>query len=236
MTAPLPLAALLFDLDGTLVDTAPDLTVAANHMLQALGRAPFDEATVAGWIGDGVPRLIKRALTGERFGEPDPALFTEAESLYGHYYASHVADRSVLYPHVLTTLATLRERGFRLACVTNKAMRFTDPLLVALSLKPYFDVVLSGDSLPRAKPDPLPLQVAADRLTVMREGAALVGDSANDMRAAKAAGMRALAVSYGYNHGVDLQSLGATVITEDFGKLPDLVRFDEQFLLSKVMP
>jgi phosphoglycolate phosphatase len=80
------------------------------------------------------------------------------------------------------------------------------------------------------------LQVAADRLTVMREGAAWVGDSANDMRAAKAAGMRALAVSYGYNHGVDLQSLGATVITEDFGKLPDLVRFDEQFLLSKVMP
>ncbi len=236
MTSVFPLAALLFDLDGTLVDTAPDLTAAANHMLRALGRATFDEATVASWIGDGVPRLIKRALTGERFGEPDPALFTEAESLYGHYYASHVADHSVLYPHVLTTLATLQERGFRLACVTNKAARFTDPLLAALGLKPYFEVVLSGDSLARAKPDPLPLIVAADRLTVMREGAALVGDSGNDMRAAKAAGMRALAVSYGYNHGVDLQSLGATTIMEDFGKLPDLVRFDEQFLLSKAMP
>ncbi len=236
MTTAFPLAALLFDLDGTLVDTAPDLTAAANHMLRALGRTSFDEATVAGWIGDGVPRLIKRALTGERFAEPDEALFSEAESLYGDYYASHVADRSVLYPHVLTTLATLQRRGFRLACVTNKAARFTDPLLVALGLKPYFEVVLSGDSLARAKPDPLPLIVAADRLAVMRDGTVLVGDSGNDMRAAKAAGMRAIAVSYGYHHGVDLQSLGATVITEDFGKLPELVRFDEQFLRSKAMP
>lgn len=236
MTVALPSAALLFDLDGTLVDTAPDLTAAANHMLRALGRAPFDEATVASWIGDGVPRLIKRALTGERFGEPDEALFTEAESLYGHYYATHIADRSTVYPKVLTTLATLQKHGFRLACVTNKAARFTDLLLTALSLAPYFEVVLSGDSLARAKPDPLPLIVAADRLAVLPDGAVLVGDSGNDMRAAKAAGIRAIAVSYGYNHGVDLQGLGATVITKDFGELPELVRFDEQFLCSKVVP
>ena len=228
-------AGLLFDLDGTLVDTAPDLTVAANHMLEALGRAPFDEATVAGWIGDGVPRLIKRALTGERFGEPDPKLFAEAWALYSQYYEAHVADRSVLYPYVLQTLEILRGNGLRLACVTNKAARFTEPLLVALGIRPHFEVVLSGDSLARTKPDPLPLVVACGRLEVALEGVVLVGDSGNDMRAAKAAGMRAIAVSYGYNHGVDLKELGATVITEHFGKLPDLVQFEDRFLLSKAM-
>ncbi|MHB8255167.1 MAG: phosphoglycolate phosphatase [Acidiferrobacter sp.] len=231
-----PLAALLFDLDGTLVDTAPDLADAANHMLRALGRATFDEAQVAGWIGDGVPRLIKRALTGERFGEPDPQLFAEAEALYGHYYATHVADRSVVYPRVQRTLEILRGNGFKLACVTNKAARFTEPLLAALGLRAYFAVVLSGDEVPRTKPDPLPLMIASDRLAVAPEGVALVGDSGNDMRAAKGAGMRAIAVSYGYNHGVDLEELGATVITQDFGKIPDLVRFEDRFVLSKVMP
>jgi len=231
--SPFPLAALLFDLDGTLVDTAPDLAVAANHMLRTLGRSTFDVATVATWIGDGVPRLIKRALTGERFGEPEPRLFAEAEALYNHYYEAHVADHSVLYPRVPETLGTLRESGFRLACVTNKAARFTEPLLVALGLRSYFEVVLSGDSLARTKPDPYPLVVASDRLKVALEGVALVGDSGNDMRAAKAAGMRAIAVSYGYSHGVDLKALGAAVMTEDFGKLPDIVRFEDRFLLSK---
>lgn len=232
----LSLAALLFDLDGTMVDTAPDLTAAANHMLRSLGRGTFDEATVASWIGDGVPRLIKRALTGERFGEPDPALFVEAQTLYNNYYEAHVADRSLLYPHVRETLGILQGEGFRLACVTNKAARFTQPLLQALGLDLFFEVVLSGDSLPRAKPDPLPLTSACQQLKVGLAGVALVGDSGNDMRAATAAAIPAIAVSYGYNHGVDLKELGATVITADFGTIPELVRFDSAFLLSRAMP
>ncbi len=227
------LAGLLFDLDGTLVDTAPDLAAAANHMLRTLGRAPCDEATIAGWIGDGVPRLIKRALTGERFGEPDPALFTEAERLYGDYYEAHVAEHSRVYPHVLRTLESLRAEGFRLACITNKAARFTEPLLLALGLRLYFEVVLSGDQVERAKPDPLPLRIAAERLEVQLQGSALVGDSGNDMRAAHSAGIPAIAVTYGYRHGVDLAGLGARVTIPDMAHLPDLVRFDEAFLLSR---
>jgi len=232
----IPLAALLFDLDGTLVDTAPDLADAANHMLRSLGRATFDEATVASWIGDGVPRLIKRALTGLRMGEPDPELFAQAQAIYGHYYEAHVADRGRLYPGVLATLEALRSDGFRLACVTNKAARFTKPLLATLGLAPFFDVVLSGDELPRVKPDPLPLLVAAERLQVACAGTALIGDSGNDMRAAQAAQMSAIGVTYGYNHGVDLKGLGAYALSETFGGVRDLVRLADGFLLSKALP
>ena len=229
-------AGLLFDLDGTLVDTAPDLALAANHMLQTLGRPPEDEATVASWIGDGVPRLIKRALTGERFGEPDPVLFEEAQALYGDYYEAHVADRSLLYPGVAQTLAALRADGFRMACVTNKAGRFTRPLLKALGIAAFFDVILSGDEVARVKPDPLPLVVACERLGVARNGVALIGDSGNDMRAAKAAEIPAVAVAYGYHHGVDLTALGAAAITPTFADIRNYFRFEGRFLLSKAMP
>lgn len=231
-----PLAALLFDLDGTLIDTAPDLADAANHMLSALGRSTFDEATVAGWIGDGVPRLIKRALTGERFAEPDQDLFVRAQTLYNNHYEAHVAHRSRPYPGVVETLGGLQEDGFRLACVTNKARRFTEPLLKGFGLAEFFEVVLSGDDLPRAKPDPLPLIVAAERLGVTPEGVALIGDSGNDMRAAAAADMYGIAVSYGYNHGVDLVGLGARVVTDTFSAIRELVVFDNRFLRSKAAP
>ena len=231
-----PLAALLFDLDGTLVDTAPDLADAANHMLTSLGRPVCDEATVSGWIGDGVPRLIKRALTGERFGEPDAALFARAQALYDAYYETHVADRSRLYPGVAQTLADLRADGFRMACVTNKAGRFARPLLGALGIAGYFDVVLCGDELARAKPDPLPLVTACERLGVIRDGAVLVGDSGTDMRAAKAAGMPALAVTYGYHHGADLVALGAAAMTPTFDGIRNFLRFEGRFLCAQALP
>ena len=231
-----PLAGLLFDLDGTLVHTAPDLADAADHMLASLGRPACDEAMVGAWIGDGVPRLIKRALTGERFGEPDPVLFKEAQALYGAYYEAHVADRSSLYPGVAQTLTELRADGFRLACVTNKASRFTRPLLRALGLAGAFDLILCGDELPRAKPDPLPLLTACERLGVAPNGAALVGDSANDMRAAHAAGMPALAVAYGYHHGADLMALGAVAMIPAFPGVRDFFRFEARFLCAQALP
>ncbi|MDA8391149.1 MAG: phosphoglycolate phosphatase [Gammaproteobacteria bacterium] len=218
-------AAVLFDLDGTLVDTAADIAQAANAMLQAMGRTPFDEVTVAGWIGDGIPRLIKRALTGERFAEPDEGLFRKAEVLFGDVYEAHVADLSQPYPNVAETLQTLKSDGFRLACVTNKAGRFTEPLLAALGLRGHFDVVISGDALARVKPDPLPVFVACERLGVGVGDAVLVGDSANDMKAAKAAGMRAIGVHYGYNHGVDLTTLGPVATVDDMARLLDLLRY-----------
>ncbi len=219
-------AAVLFDLDGTLVDTAADITKAANAMLVTLGRATFDEATVAGWIGDGIPRLIKRALTGERFAEPDERLFREAEVVFGDVYEEHVADFSQPYPNVAATLKNLKATGFRLACVTNKAARFTEPLLTALALRGYFDVVLGGDAVARVKPDPLPVFIACERLGIGVADAVLVGDSANDMKAAKAAGMRAIGVRYGYNHGVDLATLGPVATLHDMARLVDLLRYD----------
>lgn len=230
----LPAAAVLFDLDGTLVDTAPDIADAANHMLAALGRPTCDEKTVMGWIGDGIPRLIKRALTGEPFKDPDEDLFQSAYTLFGDFYEKSVAVRSQLYPHATETLRSLHEAGFALACVTNKAARFTEPLLATLGLRAFFTLVLSGDSLIRVKPDPLPVVVACARLGVTLEGAVLVGDSGNDMRAAKAADVRAIALTTGYHHGADLKGLGAQILVDDLIKIPELLYFEPQFRRSQV--
>lgn len=232
----LPAAAVLFDLDGTLIDTAPDIAQAANAMLAALHRPPCDEQAVKGWIGDGIGRLIKRVLTGQRDGEPDAELFAAAQTIFDERYEAVVAARSRPYPHAQSTLAALRSRGFRLACITNKAARFTEPLLAALRLREYFDVVLSGDSVSRTKPDPLPLITGCERLGINPGGAVVVGDSANDLRAARAAAMPAIAVSYGYHHGVDLSTLGPVAVIDDLAAVPGLVRYDGRSVRPRAMP
>ncbi|MHB1565641.1 MAG: phosphoglycolate phosphatase [Acidiferrobacter sp.] len=231
-----PAAAVLFDLDGTLIDTASDIAHAANAMLAALHRPPYDEVTVKGWIGDGIARLIKRALTGTRDGEPDAALFAAAQTIFGDRYEAVIAEQSRPYPHAQATLASLRAAGFRLACITNKAARFTEPLLVAVGLREYFDVVLSGDSVLRTKPDPLPLTMGCERLGVSPAGAVVVGDSANDLRAARAAAMAAIAVSYGYHHGVDLVALGPVAVVDDLAAVPGLLQYDSGFVRPRAMP
>lgn len=198
---------VLFDLDGTLVDTELDLGDAVNRMLADLGQPPQPQALIATWIGNGVPRLIKRALTGTREGEPEAALFGKAARLFEDHYRAHVADRSRPFPGALEALKSLKQAGYRLVCITNKAAVFTVPLLAQLELSQYFDLVLSGDSLPRCKPDPLPLQHACDHFGIPLTEAVLVGDSESDIRAAKAAPMPVICVQYGYSQGVDLAAL-----------------------------
>lgn len=219
-----PASALLIDLDGTLVDTAPDLADAANRMLADLGRAPFPESTVASWIGNGVPRLVRRALTGSRDGEPDPALFERGYARFLEHYRSHVADRSRPFPGTIETLERLQADGYRLACVTNKAEMFTTPLLAALDLDRYFDLVVSGDSLPRCKPDPMPLYHACQVLGVPVTQGLAVGDSESDVKAAQAAGMPVICVAHGYHQGVDLQSLAPDRVISGLPELPACVR------------
>jgi len=202
---PLVVKMVMIDLDGTLIHTAPDLADCANRMLADLGRAPFPIETVMTWIGNGVPRLVKRALTGEMWGEPESALFDQALAIFQKHYAEHVADLSRPFPGVVEGLTQLKARGYRLACITNKAEAFTLPLLKNLDLHKYFELILSGDSLPKQKPDPLPLLHACRHFGITPDHGVLVGDSSNDVEAARAAGMPVLCVPYGYNHGHDIR-------------------------------
>lgn len=221
---PLVVKMVMIDLDGTLIHTAPDIAAAANAMLAELGMATHDLAAVESWIGNGVSRLVKRALVGALDGEPDAELFARAYPLFLKHYAAGVADRSRPYPGVVEGLAALRQQGYALACITNKAQAFTDPLLKALDLDRFFDLVLAGDTLAKNKPDPLPLQYACEHFGIDSAHGVLVGDSVNDTQAARAAGMPVICVSYGYNRGGDVRELNPEVVIDSLVELPQYLR------------
>lgn len=223
---PFPARLVVVDLDGTLIHTAPDLADCANLMLRDLGLPARDEATVASWIGNGVSRLVKRALTGSLDGEPDAQLFARAYPLFLEHYGRHVARKSRPFPGVREGLDALTRAGIVLACITNKAERFTLPLLEALQLRAPFALVLSGDSLPKRKPDPLPLLHACAHFDVAPAQALLVGDSHNDTQAARAAGMPVVCVTYGYNRGVDVRTLEPDAVIDSLAELPPLLQRD----------
>lgn len=216
-----PLAAkmVMIDLDGTLIHTAPDLADCANRMLADLGRTAYPIATVMTWIGNGVPRLVKRALTGQMMAEPDAVLFEKALKLFQLHYAAHVSDRSRPFPGVVEGLQQLKNAGYRLACITNKAEAFTLPLLRNLDLYKYFELILSGDSLPKQKPDPLPLLHACQHFGITPEHGVLIGDSSNDVEAARAAGMPVLCVPYGYNHGHDIRESHPDAVVDSLAEV-----------------
>jgi phosphoglycolate phosphatase len=215
---------VMIDLDGTLIDTVPDLAAAADRMLADLGRPAQDMAQYRAWIGNGVPRFVKRALTGEMQAEPEAALFDRALPIFQRHYAAHVSDLSRPYPGVVEGLERLQAQGFALACITNKAEAFTLPLLKDLGLHRYFQLVLSGDSLPRQKPDPLPLQHACRHFGITPDHGLLVGDSSNDVEAARAAGMPVICVTYGYNHGHDIRESHPDAVVDSLADVPPYLR------------
>jgi phosphoglycolate phosphatase len=220
---PIAVKMVMVDLDGTLIDTAPDLAACANRMQADLGRAPYPVEVVMTWIGNGVPRLVKRALTGEMWGEPEAALFEKGLASFERHYAANVAELSRPFPGVVEGLAKLKARGFRLACITNKAEAFTLPLLRQLDLYKYFELVLSGDSLPKQKPDPMPLLHACRYFNITPDHGVLVGDSSNDVQAARAAEMPVICVPYGYNHGHDIRDSKPDAVVASLTELDGLL-------------
>lgn len=213
----------LIDLDGTLVDSVPDLTHSVDAMMAELGRPPHGEAAVRNWVGNGVERLVKRALTGTLDGEPAAADFDRAYPVFLERYTAHNGERSRLYPGVAEGLRLLAARGVRLGCVTNKAARFTEPLLAALGVADHFGIIISGDSLPEKKPSPLPLQHAAQHFGVAPPDALMVGDSISDVKAARAAGFAVVCVSYGYNHGLDIRDAEPDAVIDSLAELDTLL-------------
>lgn len=215
---------ILFDLDGTLVDSAPDLALAVTSMLGTLGRPPVGVDVVRGWVGNGVDRLVKRALTGEMQAEPEAALFRRAIESFKSSYEQYNGQASRLYPTVAETLDRLHANGLSMACITNKSEQFSVPLLRSLGVLDYFGVVISGDSVGAKKPDPEPLLAATRRLGFRPEQTLMVGDSMHDVRAARAAAMPVVGVSYGYNHGRPIDEAEPDAVIDRMAELPGLWR------------
>ena len=211
-----------FDLDGTLVDSVPDIAWCIDRTMPRFGIPPRGEALVRIWIGNGVQRLVERALTGEPDAAADPGLLREACAAFLELYSAHGRDRSRVYPGVREGLAGLRTHGAALACITNKPHAPAVGLLAHLGLLDSFALVLGGDSLPRRKPDPLPLRHACSTLGVTIGESVFVGDSVNDVAAARAAGMRVACVGYGYNHGRDISEAAPDAVVDSLEELAKL--------------
>ncbi len=211
---PTEISVIAFDLDGTLIDTAPDLTVALNHMLARLGRGQLSQAQVLGMIGRGVRVLIEKGLAAT--GEVTPELVEEGLKVFLSYYEEHIADESRPYEGVAATLDLLAARGVKLAICTNKPEHHTRKLLAAFGWTERFASVIGGDTLPARKPDPAPLREA-----IRRAGggsAILVGDSITDFETARAAEVPCVVVSYGYRDR-PAEEFGATLVIDRFEQL-----------------
>ncbi len=214
---------ILIDLDGTLVDSVPDLAYCVDAMMELLGRPLHGEARVRNWVGNGVERLVRRSLIGQLEGEPDEADFQRAYPIFLELYRDNTSKRSQLFPGIRAGLDWLQAAGYPLGCVTNKAAQFTEPLLRDLGVRDYFEIVISGDTLPRSKPDPLPLLHAAAHFGAEPAEALMIGDSISDVKAARAAGFTIFCMSYGYNHGQDIRDYHPDAVLDSLTEVQGLL-------------
>lgn len=222
MTDSAPLL-ILFDLDGTLVDSVPDLAASVTRTLEKLGHEAYPETTIRNWVGNGVDRLIKRALTNSMDAEPDESEFELALGLFMDDYRENVCVDSVLCPAVIETLPLLISQGHTLGCVTNKASDFTVPLLEQLQIHQYFSVIVSGNDVAEKKPSPLSIEYAAKKMKLPLADVMMVGDSINDIQAAKNAGVTCVGVPGGYNHGAPISDANPDYLVETIADLPSII-------------
>ena len=209
---PVSVKAVMIDLDGTLLDTAMDLATAANLTLEEFGLSKVDPETIKTFIGKGVLNLMTKTYIASAGSAPED--FDPVMEIFEKHYDSVVSKESHPYPGVVEGLEAMKAAGFRLACITNKVARFTIPLLKDTGLYDFFEIVLSGDSLPKKKPDPLPLLHACEHFGIKPPEMLLIGDSINDVQAARAAGCAVFCVPYGYNEGMDVRELDSDALVE----------------------
>ena len=216
---------VIFDLDGTLIDSVPDLAAAVNHMLLSLGKESQKESVIREWIGNGAPTLVKRALLGskELDGEVDQELLQRALDIFLSYYQEHMCDATYLYPSAKETLGILKRHGKKTAIVTNKPSAFVYPILQKLDIAHLVDFYLGAEDAKQKKPHPAPLLKACEIADIEVSDALMIGDSKNDIEAAKACKMASVAVSYGYNYGEDAKTLGADAVIEDLKEVVQLL-------------
>ncbi len=201
----LKIKAVMIDLDGTLIHTAPEIARAANSMLLSVGIPELKAQQIETYIGEGAIALIKRCLTAQSNNEPNVAVLENAQQLFFAHYAKIVTE-SKPYSGVLEAVYALQRAGYQLACVTNKPESFTLPLLQASGLLQYFELVVSGDTLQKKKPEPDQIFYICEKFGVSVSEALLIGDSKTDIAAARNAGCYVFAVPYGYNQGCKIES------------------------------
>jgi phosphoglycolate phosphatase len=216
-------AAVIIDLDGTLLDTAPDLVAAANAMLADFALPSLPAAQIVSYVGKGAEVLVHRALTGQLEGRAEARAFAAAYERFLARYHEHNGRNSVPYPGVREGLVALRSKALRLACVTNKPQAFTLPLLQSSGLAEFFELIISGDSLARRKPDPMQLLHVAQQFGLPPARVLAVGDSLNDALAARAAAMPVVAVPYGYNEGRPVAELDVDAIVSGLDTLSAMI-------------
>ena len=214
---------VLIDVDGTLVDSVPDLAYCVDEMLKALDMPVRGEERVRHWVGNGVERLVRRGLINDLNGEPDEALFEKAMPIFNDLYALNTSKRSCLYPGVKEAMEFLKNTGVKIGCVTNKAAQFTLPIIKDLGIADYFEIVVCGDTLAKKKPDPLPLLHSAEQLGVKPENSLMLGDSMSDVKAARAAGFDIICMSYGYNHGEDIHLSNPDAVVDSMEEIKTLI-------------
>lgn len=213
---------IMFDLDGTLVDSARDLHASVNDMLQVLGEPARPLENVKVWIGNGIDRLIHRSLTNSVEGEVELPLFEKARNAFNQAYDRNNGVYATIYPGVIDTLNNLKNARIPLCCVTNKDERFTLSLLDRTGLADYFDLVVAGDTLENRKPHPQPLLYAAQQQSVNPADCVMVGDSMSDLKAGRASGFRVYCISYGYSQGVVFDQL--PIASQPDGIIDDLTQ------------
>jgi phosphoglycolate phosphatase len=201
------LQGVLIDLDGTLMDTAPDLAAAANAMRAEAGLPPLPQARVAAFVGKGTDVLVHRALANDPDGRASDDDFARGRRAFYAHYHRYNGVQAIVFDRVPEALAALRAAGLRLACVTNKPREFTLPLLERVGLAPWFEVVVAGDDVREKKPHPALLLAACELLALSPAQVTMIGDSINDALAARAAGCPVLLVETGYNEGEPVSSL-----------------------------
>ena len=213
----------MIDLDGTLIDSVPDLAYCVDQMMIQLDLKPWGADAVRNWVGNGVERLVKRALTNTMEDEPETAIFAKAYPIFLELYAVNTSQRSSLYEGVTDALKQFSKADGHLGCVTNKAAEFTEPLLAEKQIADYFEIVISGDTLAKKKPDPLPLLHAAKHFKVDPSDCLMLGDSRSDVKAARAAGFSIICMSYGYNHGESIDDMNPDKVVDSMAEVPALI-------------
>jgi len=216
---------ILFDLDGTLIDSAPDLALSVNYMLRTVNHNEFSEEVIDSWVGNGASALVRRALSGSKIIDDNinNELFYKSLAIFLEYYKNNLCVKTTPYPNVKTTLQALKSDGYKLAIITNKPFDFIKPILQQLELDNLFELCIGGDSLSEKKPSPLPLEYVCKKLHTKPRNTLMIGDSKNDILAAQAASIQSIAVSYGYNYGEDIRVYKPDLTIDDFGDILEVL-------------
>ncbi|MGL6177170.1 MAG: phosphoglycolate phosphatase [Vibrionaceae bacterium] len=212
---------IAFDLDGTLVDSVPDLAHALRLMLADIGVPSVSDAMVRGWIGNGVEIMVKRALSGNVDIDPllSPELIAQALARFEFHYRQNASSETTAYPNVYNTLASLKQAGFLLGIVTNKAQQFVPAILQQLQLEAFFNDIIGGDTLSTNKPHPQGLLFLQEKHKLKSQEIVMVGDSKNDILAAKNAHIASIGLTYGYNYGEPIADSHPDAVVDDFAAL-----------------